>query len=150
DFTIQVTVLPFPRPGPRTTYTNGADSYHGAGLVVWADARNLLRFELAGQARSGDGAPYTHLELFRDGGKTDEELRWTPGATTHLQVERRGDSFFLRTSDDGRAWTDYKTCTVPGMPRGVLVGLAAINSESKEFAPRFVGWSLRSAGPASP
>jgi regulation of enolase protein 1 (concanavalin A-like superfamily) len=150
DFTIRVTVLPFPRPGPHTSYTNGADSYHGAGLVVWADERNLLRFELAGQARTSDGAPYTHLELFRDGRKTDEELRWTAAAPTHLQVERRGDSVFLRTSADGRAWTDFKTCKVTGMPPRVLVGVAAINSEAKEFAPQFEGWSLRSSGPASP
>ena len=101
-------------------------------------------------ARTSGGAPYTHLELFRDGRKADEELRWTTAAPTHLQVERRGDSLFLRTSADGRAWTDFKACTVPGMPPKVLVGVAVINSEAKEFSAQFEDWSLRSAGPASP
>ena len=93
------------------------------------------------------GAPFTHLELFRDGRKTDEELRWTFEAPTYLQVQRRGDSLFLRTSPDGRGWTDFKTCTLIGMPPKVLVGVAASNSEAKEFAAHFEGWSLRFAGP---
>ena len=60
DFTAQVTVLPFPRPGPRSSYTNGAGSYHGAGLFVWGDERNLLRFEVAGLAQTGDGKPLAY------------------------------------------------------------------------------------------
>ena len=79
DFTIQVTVLPFPRPGPQTTYTTGADSYHGAGLLVWIDARNLLRFRTR---RTGSGRrwgafhpPRTVSRRAKDGRRVALDLR---------------------------------------------------------------------------
>ncbi len=47
---------------------------------------------------------------------------WT--GYTYLQIERAGNTFFLRTSSDGVTWTDYPDAAYTGLERSDLDGLS--------------------------
>ena len=64
DFTLQVTVGAFARPKPKTS-SNGRNSFVGAGLLVYEDGHNFIRFLRC--ANGDSGGLFTAYEVYHDG-----------------------------------------------------------------------------------
>jgi hypothetical protein len=145
DFVAQVKVDAFTRPQAKTASSKAGISFVAGGLVVWQDERNFLRLLRAANGERGD--LFGHLEIYRDGlfvgggyaqGIADQ--------ATHLKVVRKGDAFSFAVSVDGKEWTEIE---VRGsnigkldLSKKLMVGVAATNATSKEFAARFEGLSV--------
>ena len=95
DFQFEARVDPFPLPqaGPAGV----KDNYVGAGLVIWQDERNFVRFVRAGNGETS--RVFVHLEHFRDGRNLSSTgvdianrpvvLRSPDGGCSPLLLERR-------------------------------------------------------------
>ncbi len=142
NFAVQVHVLPFEEPGD----TRGV-VYRWAGLVVWADEHHFVRFGLAEFPGGKDSRPFTDLEAFRSPQQWEDDLRHAAAPPSHFRAERQGDRLVLQTSTDGQTWTYYKAIALTGYPSKLRVGVAAIKSGAKPFAPRFEGWKRESGDP---
>jgi regulation of enolase protein 1 (concanavalin A-like superfamily) len=55
----------------------------------------------------------------------------------YYRVERRGTELISFRSADGKEWSRFASQTFPGLTRKLSVGVAAVNSTRKEFAPQF-------------
>ncbi len=125
DFTLQVHVHPFPLP-PRGKSAAGSDTFRAAGLLVWQDAQNYLRF-----ATAATGARhFLQAEWWQEGtyGGADGT------AATHLQIQRQASRLRLRTSADGKTWEDWKTVDLE-LSSKIQVGVVAMSAvrESSSF-----------------
>lgn len=126
-----------------------AERYQQAGLIVYADDDNYLKFGYeynwgagAGQTFFGvaevDGRP-THLPVESESGLKDYWLRLT----------RRGDRYEYATSLDGQAWRSHGTATWAGTP--ARIGLLAKNGGAEgtaEVDAHFDSFELRANPPA--
>jgi len=145
DFILQVKVPPYERPTDKSS-SRGKDrvSFRAAGLVLWVDAENLVRYERAsiGEASAGygGGAPYLHLEQYADGNRARDEMTMLPddpAANTWLEIERRGMRLDLRHSPDGKTWQPWKPVIIKNLPPRVSIGIVAQNSTNTDFSPAF-------------
>ena len=151
DFTIEVTQLIPPRPGPADAdKSRNDDGYQWGGLVIWADEKNFVRFGVGGHPDFDSGRPFMDLKHHRDVKMADEVVRYTAPVPTHLRVERRGDILTLQTSGDGRTWANFKVFSIHDFPPKLSVGVAAINCGTHTFASRFEDRSLRTFTPTVP
>jgi serine/threonine protein kinase/regulation of enolase protein 1 (concanavalin A-like superfamily) len=140
DFRIEVTVPPFPWPGAGTKHPGRKCSYLGAGLLVWVDEKSLLRFERAAMGEHLDGAPYVHAEWYTAGELRRDEIEpplGRPDEPLELRVERRQSALHLSWRQAGAGWTEWRSTSDLDLPARVSIGLVAINTTDKEFAPRF-------------
>ena len=151
DFTVEVTQLIPPRPGPADAdRSRNDDGYQWGGLVIWADETNFVRFGVGGHPDFDSGRPFLDLKHHRDVKMADEVVRYTAPVPTHLRAERHGDTLTLQTSGDGRAWANFQVFPILGFPPKLSVGVAAINCGTNTFASRFEGWSLQRLGASDP
>jgi regulation of enolase protein 1 (concanavalin A-like superfamily) len=138
DFLLEVKVLAYPRPQPKTS-SNGKNSFVGAGLVVWYDGNYFIRFL---RSANGDGAGlFAQVELFQAGDYYGTRHRDLDDKATFLRLERRAGKFMFWESGDGQNWLelalpDYR------LPRRVKVGILATNSTTNVFAPQFEAFKL--------
>jgi regulation of enolase protein 1 (concanavalin A-like superfamily) len=140
DFTFQVKVDPFERPEPGTS-TNGRNSFVGAGLLVWQDGKNFIRFLRAANGESG--RLFAQVEFYQEGMFAGGHLSDLNDKGTHLRLSRNGNTFTFAVSEDGKEWTELPTeVKNVDLPKNVKVGVAAINSSAREFAPRFEALAL--------
>src|SRR5262249_51236431 len=126
DFTLQVKVDPFERPAPGTS-TNRRDSFVGAGLLVWQDGKNFIRFLRGADGESG--LLFAQVEFYQAGVLVGGHLSFVNDKGTHLRLSRNGSTFTFAVSEDGKEWTELR----PGLknvdlPKNLKVGVAAINS----------------------
>jgi regulation of enolase protein 1 (concanavalin A-like superfamily) len=139
DFTAQVKVHAFPRPKARTSSTTQKISYVGAGLLVWQDDRNFIRVLRAGKGE-GDSV-FVHSEAYRDGKYVpfSQALRYTgmEDKSTYVRLVRRGRIFTTWRSFDGSQWEELQSHASDTLPTKLQVGVAALNSTIREFAPQF-------------
>ncbi|HEV3146633.1 MAG TPA: TIGR03067 domain-containing protein, partial [Gemmataceae bacterium] len=134
DFDTQVRVLPFNRPKPNTAAT-GKNSYVGAGLVLWQDSNNFVRFFRAANGESG--MLVASVEVFKDGKAVawgDEEI---PDEATHLRIERHGDRCRFLYGPDGQKWTEIPNIFEHLTSGPLEVGIAAANSTTATHAAEF-------------
>ncbi len=61
---------------------------------------------------------------------------------TFLRLERRGDQVLGSVSQDGKDWYTFIPIEVE-LPEAVKIGVAACNTSSKPFAPRFDRFQLK-------
>lgn len=141
DFTATVKVtgdFDPPKPG-----------FHGAGLLLWSDAKTLVRLE---RNRYWSGNPVRQFsypplfEYFKDGKyqntdpkPTDEEF--FKGKSTYLRLERAGDKLTAFYSHDRKEWTTVKEITVD-LKAKVQVGVAVVNTAKKDFTAEFEEFSV--------
>jgi uncharacterized protein (TIGR03067 family) len=140
DFTIEVRVPPYQLSKSGTAARNNGVSYRSAGLLVWIDDDDLLRFERSSFGERGDGAPFLHLEWFRDGGHFGDEfenVNSAPDRPSHLKIDRRGGELQLSKSDDGQTWMHWKTVRNLKLPPRVSLGVMVQNSTTEDFAASF-------------
>jgi regulation of enolase protein 1 (concanavalin A-like superfamily) len=140
DFRLQVKVPIFPLPGANTSSDKGY-SFVSAGLLIWHDEKNFVRMDRAAEGNSG-GGPFAWVEVFRDGKPVTQKLRRLEDKDTHLRITRTGDYITFEAGDDGKSWAAVHAGEVK-LPVQVKAGVFAINTTTKEFAPRLAGLTLR-------
>jgi hypothetical protein len=145
DFSVQVKVNAFSRPQAGTSSTKVGNSFVAAGLLVWQDDKNFVRFF---RSANGEGDNlFGHLEVYRGGkfvgdgfGNMDEDK------ATYLKVTRKGNKFSFALSEDGKGWTTIQGRNADlgeiDLPKKLKAGVAATNSTKKEFTPVFEGLSV--------
>jgi len=148
DFVVTVRVVGEFRPtgpstNPRTT------PYNGAGIFLWSDSDNNIRFERYAFLR---GNRYATAIAFqeREGGYAGAEHNENfPGGDCYLRLERRGSRILGSVSFDGQAWKPLKPIDTI-WPLQLKVGLAAITTSSSPFSVEFEDFDLRSGGASAP
>src|SRR5262249_35831081 len=99
DFTLDTKLDTLPPP------RGAAGEYHSAGILVWQDAANFLRFEV--QAQGGAGQVVVAHKVIGGVG-ADNVVTSPPGAFAaplYLRVTRAGASWALLYSGDGATFT---------------------------------------------
>ncbi len=140
-FTLDVTVDPLEHPKPATSSSSGETkhSYVGAGLLVWKDEKNFVRFE---RAVNGDSKNvFIQLEVFING-----EVIYSRGAACNdepvqLRIVRKGRTFTFFRSDDGKDWKRVALVQVP-LTGQMQCGVMAVNATTSEFKPVFSKLSI--------
>ncbi len=136
DFDVQVKVSGVIDAGATSAVT-GRNAFQGAGLVVWIDEKNYLRFERI-QALRGPvtftGASFEERNggsLVTFGDPTQHPL----GDTATLKLERRGNvlSAFVKDNDQ---WVLFKKAPVE-MPEKLEVGVLAGHNTSSSLTAEF-------------
>ena len=143
DFTADVKVLGDLQPG--TVPLKGLPfTFQGAGLLVWQNQENYVRFERA-SGYMGERFQWLYLESCKDGKitKPKKPMNVREGAVT-LRLERRGNVINYTYSLDGKNFlrVDQFTTTLPSK---VSVGISANNASPRAFPARFTAFALKPA-----
>jgi regulation of enolase protein 1 (concanavalin A-like superfamily) len=148
DFVATVKVTGDFRPGGKSTNPRGVP-YNGAGLLVWSDADNFIRLERAAILRAGRVGSYVAFEE-REGGYRGavHNAAFTPGPC-YLRLERKGSRILGAVSTDWSGWKQVRPIDTI-WPARLKVGLAAINSSTEPFSPRFEEFVVESKGATAP
>ena len=142
DFILQVRVDGDFNPGEKSTQP-GRTGYTGAGLVLFADAKNYVRLERATLQRAGGPRHnYGNFEVRINGqlqriGITSD-LPLEDNQPVYLQLTRRGATMFGAISHDGKKWTEGDPKAIGAdWPQTLLAGVAAISTSVDVFTPYF-------------
>jgi regulation of enolase protein 1 (concanavalin A-like superfamily) len=147
DFSIQVKVEGEFRPGADSSQP-GRSGYRGAGLVVFADAKNYVRLERATLEWKGEEPQaYTNFEIRVDGELqrigTTGDAALDPKKPTWLRLERVGSILQGAVSQDGKEWKALAPKELTEVwKKETLGGIAAISTSQEEFTPRYSEFSL--------
>lgn len=148
DFDIQVKVGPFPIPEKGMSNNGGGHSYCAAGLLVWQDNRNFVRWFRAANGDRGD--VFVHGECWSDANpgpiyyapELSNRDRTMQNVTAHLRLTRRGDRMTFYRSQNGKSWEAFLVVPDCSLDDTLQVGIAAVNSAKKEFSPSFENFKL--------
>lgn len=146
DFVAQVKVAGPLEPGAAGTRVKSIP-YYGAGLVLWLDDANYIRFERGAGYRNEKINTFATFESRRDGAfgaRSNGKL--APG-DAWLRLERHGRTIDAATSPDGKTWTKHKPLVVD-WPTKLKVGVAAVNSCLDPLTVRFESFSLKPVAPS--
>jgi len=149
DFEVRVRVGGKIRPGSEPLPKVPVPiAFQGAGLLLWHDEDNYLRFERA--AMSGPKQPLSQkvmVEVCHEGKPGNFVYKDTPDRPVILRMTRKGDDLECAYSPDGKTWIVIKKSSIALFPDKVQVGIAASNLSPKPFAARFEAFTLeRGAG----
>ncbi|HEV3143576.1 MAG TPA: family 16 glycoside hydrolase, partial [Gemmataceae bacterium] len=148
DFDVQVQVLPFTLPAPKTA-TTGINSFVGAGLLVWQDSQNFIRLLRAGNGESWGRRPFAALEIFRDGKPAFTRYVYNMAdEPTSLRAVRRGKSWEFFFSNDGENWTEIPCKFDPFFANDLELGIAATNSTTAEHVARLRKFDVKEPPPS--
>ncbi len=152
DFQLAIKVGAFP-----TAKTNASPTrrpcHRSAGLLLWQDDRNFIRFERVGSGGRPD--PFVYLEHFDDGQSTTKRKLSIEDKDTYLRVTRVGDKIEFDSSEDGQDWNKLTTLTAK-FPEEIKAGVLVINTSVESFSPTIEipaqgsGGGTAEAGPAKP
>lgn len=143
DFVATVTVAPFHRPGFNSMAGPAGGSFIDAGLVVWIDDTRFLRFFRNAKGEYQGGIPFITANWYFGGGRTDgKEADPIPDNATSLKVEREGHILRLSYRAADGPWKALTEINDFPLPTTVKVGVAAMNTTTREFAPKFDGWKI--------
>lgn len=133
DFLYEVQVKDFPRPQPESG-ANGNRSYVAAGIVVWQDEKNFLRWTRSASAEKN--AVYLSCEQFENGKYVGGGYFRLKDQPIWLRVERRGDALRMSHSDDGKNWKQAieRRCTYQPP---VKTGVFGLNVTEKDYEFQF-------------
>ena len=124
-------------PGGKPT-TTLYPPYHGAGLLVWQDAENYIRLEIAADLQHRKARPYVNFEYRKDGTLATSSGIVNPEGSSHLRLRRRGDEICASFGPDGLHWTSFSPLFVELNDR-LKVGVSAISSSTKLLTAEFEG-----------
>lgn len=131
---------------PQSRIAGIKDNYVAAGILLWQDERNFVRF-----LRAGNGATrnvFIHLEYFRDGRMAAGSSLNISSQPTVLRIARAGSSFRFQWSLDGRQWREYPLKQPVNLADGLEVGICVLNTTELPFFAKFSQAQLQQA--ASP
>lgn len=140
DFEVRVKVAGTAQPGSRAS-TSLYAPYHGAGIVVWQDANNYARLEIAAESRKGKVRPYANFELRQDGRLASSWGIKIEDGSSYLRLERVGDELHAAFSPNGYTWTSFARL-IADLPDRLEVGVVAINSAAKPLEAEFEEYQL--------
>lgn len=143
DFTAKVRVqgriLPGTEPLKQLPFT-----FHGAGLLIWQDEGNYLRFERIGMYSAVERKKLNQVlvELCKNGKTASTSARDVRDSDVLLRMERRGSEIRCSYSpDDGKTWLDVRRLNA-SFPAEVNVGVTAGNASPKSFPARLTDFEL--------
>ena len=141
DFTIKVKVEGEFKPGGKSTNPRGVP-YFGAGIVLWSDSENFIRFERGALLRNNKITATVAFEE-REGGYRGavHNINSQPGPV-YLRLERKGSRIIGHVSFDDSTWRPLKPIDTV-WPAKLKVGLTAITSSSQPFEAQFTEYSLQ-------
>jgi regulation of enolase protein 1 (concanavalin A-like superfamily) len=141
DFIVQLKVSGnVQHAGDRTSDRYAA--YHGAGVLLWQDDRNYIRFERAAVAQeNGQAFHYANFELRKDGERASGNHAQIPDQDTFLRLERRGGKVLAAVSQDGVRWESLEPIAVE-FPGRIRLGVDAINTSTEPFKAEFSEWEV--------
>ena len=138
DFIVQVRVTGEFKPGDPATADRAP--FNGAGILIMKDEATYIRLERATFHRGGQNFVYTSFEM-RHNGEVERFANATDfpldeSKDTFLRLERRGDKILAAVSQERDKWS-YLEAKMVELPAKTLVGLAAVNTSTRQFAPHF-------------
>ncbi|QDU77238.1 hypothetical protein Pan97_43010 [Bremerella volcania] len=133
DFLYEIRVSDFPRPQAKTG-VDGHASYVAAGILVWQDDRNILRWTRTGSGEAN--AVFLSCEQYEQGqliGGGNFPMEDKP---ITLRVERRKDRLILSATYDNSSWRKVleRRCS---LQKELKVGLFGLNVTEKDIEYRF-------------
>ncbi len=141
DFSLEASVTKFVLPKPDTS-SGGNFSFVSAGLLVWQDDKNFVRFDRA--AEGSAPSPFLWVEHFSGGKPVAQKLARTANVNITLKVERTGDELTFSSKEEGETeWRKIHSAKMKLTP-DVNVGVLAINSTNRVFTAEFDGLGLKS------
>lgn len=135
DFVVSVKVTGTFKPGGKPTNPKSVP-YTGAGIIVWNNSDNFVRLERGAIIRDGKVSTFALFEEREGGYRGAMHNQGIRAGDCYVRIERRGSRILGATSIDGKDWKQLTPIDTL-WPSQVKVGLAAINSNSEPFAPRF-------------
>jgi regulation of enolase protein 1 (concanavalin A-like superfamily) len=138
DFVSQVTVHAFPLPAEGTSTSNGI-CFVSSGLLIWLDGDNFIRMDRA--AIAGFPAPAVLVEFYEKGKPTVQTFKEIQDKDAHLRITRSSGKIRFESSEDGNTWNLVHSSEIP-LPDVISVGVLAINTTTKEFAPQLAGLKI--------
>lgn len=146
DFEATVTVMPFPRPEPNTMSGFAGGSFIAAGLIVWIDESRFLRFVRAAKGEFESGKSFLGPNWFYGDGRFGApDGKLIDDVPSTLRVRRSGGELRIDYRVADGPWQTSAVVVDWPMPETLKVGVAALNTTTTEFEPRFRDWSLRPA-----
>jgi len=144
DFIAQVKVGGTVKP-TGDSKIEGRTPFNGAGILLWADAKNYVRLERAALTRGEELRHYMNFELRKNGDMADipalDQARDIPDQATYLRLERRGGQLIASTSQDGLQWQSWAPMT-DEFPKELKIGVDAINSATGPFTAEFSNFQV--------
>lgn len=146
DFTAQVTVpgriMPGTEPLPNFPFT-----FQGAGLLVWQDENNYLRFERT-SIFSVDRKRLHQVivEVCRDGQIVKVVPVAAKDADIMLKLVRTASEVRCQYNPDGKNWVDVVKRQPVTFSANVMVGVSASNASPKPLAARLENFDLSGGG----
>ena len=141
DFVVTVKVSGEFKPGPRSTSPKTLP-YHGAGILLWSDSDNNIRFERIAFLRAGKMVTSIGFQERKGGhgGALNNELY--KAGDCYLRMERKGSRIHGAVSSDGTTWKELKPIDSV-WPAKLKVGLTAISTSSEPFSVTFEDFDLK-------
>lgn len=111
--------------------------FMGAGLLLWRDEKNYVRFERASVDVDGQAFSYLSFEERRNG-ELNVAYSQLPlmGEAVRLRLERRNGKIYAAAAYDAEQWAGYPALQIE-LPAKVQIGVAAITSSAVPFVPEF-------------
>lgn len=136
DFIAMIKVAgAFGPTGPSTVPSRRP--FMGAGLLLWQNEKNYVRFERA--AVDVDGETFSYL-LFEERKNGEMNVSYAQIPLTNdpvrLRLERRNGKLYVAAAYDVQKWAGYPALQVE-LPARVRIGVAAISSSAVPFLPEF-------------
>jgi regulation of enolase protein 1 (concanavalin A-like superfamily) len=136
DFVLQVKVNAFPLFAENTSTSLGI-CFTSSGLLIWQDDNNFIRVDRAAES----GTPFVWVERFEDGKPAFQKLEQIADNSTYLRFTRSGTKLTYESSADGATWSQIEAEDAK-LPATVRVGVLAINTTTREFAPQLEGFAV--------
>src|SRR5206468_2623225 len=147
DFRAEVVVAGTFRGDPRSLIP-GRWPFYAAGLLVWQDEKNYVRFERALMHYPNDGwRCYPNWQQHRDGEISQDLANYgfslDEQKPTVLRLERNGNTLTASFSQDRKQWKELPPIRVE-LSKKVIVGVAAIQNTPSEYEAVFEEFKLTS------
>jgi hypothetical protein len=142
DFEVRVRIKGVEGVGSRATTSRYAP-WHCAGILLWKDAANYVRLEIAAEFLRGKVQRFAQFEFRRDGRLASSLGQPIEDGSPHLRLRRWGEEVYGSFGPDGRHWTSFAPF-LASFPDPVEVGIVAINSSTKPLEAEFTGFQILS------
>lgn len=133
DCLFDVRVLDFPRPEPNSG-ANGNRSYLAAGILLWQDDQNFIRWTRSASAEKN--AVYLSCEQFENGKIAGGGIFPLKDAPVWLRIERRGNNLRMSASGNGTDWKQVLERRSAYQPK-LKLGVFGLNVTNKEIPFQF-------------
>lgn len=138
NFVAQVKVQVFPLPAEGTSTSQGI-CFVSSGLLIWLDGDNFIRMDRA--AIAGFPTPGVIVSFYEKGKSTVKLFKEIDDKDANLRITRSSGKIRFEASQDGNTWNLVHSSEIP-LPDVVNVGVLAVNTTTKEFAPQLTGLQI--------